>query len=631
MFKKLFKNFIFLLYLEFLYGLFTYSSYLRVSIVNIVLFTFINSVVVTILTNIFNDKVNKIISYAIYCILPVWYSIYYIFNKVFNMTFSISLFKISDQALQFGWNTVLSILENIYFIILLFIPLIIIIVSNRRKIKAKKRNINKKRNIILLLIMFVLSIIIFTLNIIFQGKGDNSTYRLYFKVNNNSLNIERLGVINATIVDIERSIFGFKEEVKIVDENKLIDEEDSLFDYGYNVLDLELPDNNISDYINGISGTKKNKYTGMFKDYNLIYIVAESFSELAVSEELTPTLYKLVNNGFIFSNFYSSNNSSTIGGEFGALTGLYADSSILSRWRSGNNYYPYGLGNVFKNLNYDTFAYHNNSYVFQDRNIYLKSQGFDNFKGCYNGMEKIMNCNVWPQSDVEMVDATVSDYMNSDKFMAYYMTVSGHFYYSFSENSMAKKNRSLVDDLPYSENVKGYIATQIELDRALELLLQKLEEANKLDNTVIVLVADHYPYRLTLGEVNEMSSYQRDNVISVNKNNLIIYNSKMKNIKIDKVGMPTDIVPTIYNLFGIDYDSRLFMGSDLLSDSLGIAYFTNSSWVTDKGVYYASSGEFKGEDVDLDYISNINSIVSNKRSMSRQIIANNYYNSVKFK
>ena len=165
----------------------------------------------------------------------------------------------------------------------------------------------------------------------------------------------------------------------------------------------------------------------------------------------------------------------------------------------------------------------------------------------------------------------------------------------------------------------------------MELLLQKLEEANKLDNTVIVLVADHYPYRLTLGEVNEMSSYQRDNVISVNKNNLIIYNSKMKNIKIDKVGMPTDIVPTIYNLFGIDYDSRLFMGSDLLSDSLGIAYFTNSSWVTDKGVYYASSGEFKGEDVDLDYISNINSIVSNKRSMSRQIIANNYYNSVKFK
>ena len=246
-------------------------------------------------------------------------------------------------------------------------------------------------------------------------------------------------------------------------------------------------------------------------------------------------------------------------------------------------------------------------------------------------MEKLINCNIWPQSDVEMIDATVSDYINRDRFMVYYMTVSGHFYYGFSENAMAVKNRSLVNDLPYSENVRGYIATQIELDKSLELLLKKLDEANKLDNTVIVLVADHYPYNLTLNEVNEMSSYQRDSVVGVNKNNLIIYNSKMKKVNVSKVGMPTDIIPTVYNLFGIDYDSRLFMGSDLLSDSLGLAYFTNSSWVTDKGIYYASSGEFKGEDVSSDYISNINSIVSNKRSISRQIINNNYYNQIKFK
>lgn len=629
MYKKLFYNFIFLLYLEFLYGLFTYSSYLRISIINIVLFTLINSIIVTLLTTVFNDKINKIISYIIYSILPVWYSVYYIFNKVFKTTFSISLFKIADQALQFGWNTVLSILQNIYFILLLFVPLVLIIISNKNN--KENKIIKKKKNIIILLVLLVLSILIYGFNIIIQGKGDNSTYRLYFKINNNALNIERLGVINASILDIERGIFGFKEEVKVVDENNLLEEDDSLFDYGYNVLDIELPDNSISNYIKNTSGTKKNKYTGMFNNYNLIYIVAESFSELAVSEKLTPTLYKLVNNGFVFENFYSSNNASTIGGEFGALTGLYADMSILSRWRSGNNYYPYGIGNVFKNLNYSTFAYHNNSYLFQDRNIYLKSQGFDNFKGCYNGMEKLINCNIWPQSDVEMIDATVSDYINRDRFMVYYMTVSGHFYYGFSENAMAVKNRSLVNDLPYSENVRGYIATQIELDKSLELLLKKLDEANKLDNTVIVLVADHYPYNLTLNEVNEMSSYQRDSVVGVNKNNLIIYNSKMKKVNVSKVGMPTDIIPTVYNLFGIDYDSRLFMGSDLLSDSLGLAYFTNSSWVTDKGIYYASSGEFKGEDVSSDYISNINSIVSNKRSISRQIINNNYYNQIKFK
>jgi phosphoglycerol transferase MdoB-like AlkP superfamily enzyme len=121
----------------------------------------------------------------------------------------------------------------------------------------------------------------------------------------------------------------------------------------------------------------------MFDGMNLIFVVAESFNEIAVSEELTPTLYKMVNNGFNFKNYYTSNNLSTIGGEFQALTGLYADNSLLSSWRGGEAYFPYGLGTMFKNDGYKTYAYHNNSAYFQDRNVYLKSQGFNNFKGCY--------------------------------------------------------------------------------------------------------------------------------------------------------------------------------------------------------------------------------------------------------
>lgn len=88
--------------------------------------------------------------------------------------------------------------------------------------------------------------------------------------------------------------------------------------------------------------------------------------------------------------------------------------SILPKWRSGSNTYPYSLAHTFQNMRYKTYAYHNNSYAFQDRNVYLKSQGFDNFKGCYNGMEKIMNCNTWPQSDKEMFDSTVVDYVDGD-------------------------------------------------------------------------------------------------------------------------------------------------------------------------------------------------------------------------
>ena len=226
-----------------------------------------------------------------------------------------------------------------------------------------------------------------------------------------------------------------------------------------------------------------------------------------------------------------------------------------------------------------------------------------------------------------MIKSTVSDYINSERpFLTYYMTVSGHFHYNFNSNSMALKNKKYVNDLNYNENVKAYLATQIELDRAMELLLNELDKAGKLDDTVIVLTADHFPYNLDIDDINTLSSYERDVLIEANSNNLIIYNNKMKSVNIDKVGMSIDVLPTVLNLFGMEYDSRIIMGKDILSTSTGIAIFKDKSWVTNKGVYHASTGEFiKYEDVDDNYVENINNIVNNRAAISRMIVANDYY------
>jgi phosphoglycerol transferase MdoB-like AlkP superfamily enzyme len=200
-------------------------------------------------------------------------------------------------------------------------------------------------------------------------------------------------------------------------------------------------------------------------------------------------------------------------------------------------------------------------------------------------------------------------------------------HYDFSGNSIAAKNRNLVKDSGYSEEASAYIATQIELDKAVEVLLNKLEENNKLDDTVIVLLADHYPYDLPLNVINELSSYERDQLIEANSNNLIIYNNKMKSIDVSKVGMSIDVLPTVLNLFGIDYDSRLIMGKDILSNNEGIAIFKDKSWVTDKGVYYASTGRFvsSNEAIPDGYVDNINNIVNNRVAISRMIVSNDYY------
>ena len=620
-YKNLFLNLLSILYLEFLFGLLTIDVYSRSSIINIVIFSLIVSTIITILNN-------KIISYITYGILGFYFSMQFILKKVFGFYFSFNLFKLTDQILKFGNETIISILKNIYAIVLFFLPLIFLIIYRRK--------IVKETNILKYICVLLIGIGLFGLDIKLQKNNENSIYYLYTSINDTSLNNEKLGVINSGILDLHRTIFGFKEKIEPVIS---IDESDDIFEYKDNKLNIDfknLRTNNseiasLNNYMDSISPTKQNKYTGIFKGKNLIYIVAESFNEIGVREDLTPTLYKLVNSGFKFNNYYSSNNLSTIGGEFQALTGLYADSSILYTWRRGLNYFPYGLANVFKKEGYNTFAYHDHFYNFQDRDKYLKALGFDNYKGCYNGLEDKIKCNIWPEYDTEMIRATTDDYLNStEPFMVYYMTVSGHLAYNFGSNEVAIKNREKVNNLPYSDSAKAYLATQIELNDALELLINTLEEKNKLDDTVIVLLADHYPYGLTVDQINEISDYKKDGIIGVNDSNLIIWNSKLKTIEVDKVSMSIDVLPTVYNLFEIDYDSRLFAGSDILSTREGMAIFNERSWVTDKGKYFGSSNNFvQSEEVDGNYIKTINNIMNNKISISKLIVKNNYYDYLK--
>lgn len=633
-YKKYLYVLLSLIYMDFIYNIFAYDNFKITSCINMLLFAIINAGIITIITGLFKEKINKIITYIIYIFLWFWYNLHYIFYKVFVSPFSMTLLKQSDQTLKFPKNIIISILQNFHMIILFLVSVVLLIIF-RKKIKFDKL---KLKTILVYLVLIIISIGLYIGNIFLQPREVGYVYNLFYETNNVSLNIENLGVMGATYLDVKRLIFGINEKIQVVkpaeNDEELIDEP-VVIEYEYNYQDIDFDKGNndtINNFMKNEVGSKQNEYSGMFKGKNLVFIVAESFSEIAVSEKYTPTLYKLVHDGFDFKNFYTSNNLSTIGGEFQALTGLYADNTILSSWRGGWAYYPYGLGKMFKENGYNTFAYHNNSAYYQDRNVYLKTQGFDNFKGCYNGLEKLINCETWPQSDIEMMKATSDDYINSDKpFMTYYMTVSGHFYYNFNDNYIASKNRNLVSDMELPEDVKGYVATQIELDRALQTLMDKLAAAGKLDDTVFVLLADHYPYNLPINYINMLSDYERDSLIEANSNNLIIYNSKMERVEIDKVGMSIDVLPTVLNLFGINYDSRLIMGKDILSTNEGIAIFKDKSWVTNKGTYYASTGRFiqkEGEEIGNGYVDYINGIVNNRVAISRMIVSSNYYKSI---
>ena len=104
-----------------------------------------------------------------------------------------------------------------------------------------------------------------------------------------------------------------------------------------------------------------------------------------------------------------------------------------------------------------------------------------------------------------------------------------------------------------------------------------------------------------------------------------------KNIKIDKIAESLDILPTILNLFGINYDSRLLIGKDILSDTDGLVILNDRSWITKYGKYNASTQKFTSlteEEIPENYVNKINEIVANKFVISKNILDTNYYKHV---
>ena len=393
----------------------------------------------------------------------------------------------------------------------------------------------------------------------------------------------------------------------------------------------------IAEYTQSMTPTNRNEYTGMFEGYNLIYLTAEGFSPYAVDENLTPTLYKLVHSGFVFDEFYVPLwSTSTSDGEYTNCTGLIPD-QMHSMKRSKDNAMPFTLPAFFSLEGVNSYAFHDNSLSYYDRNLSHPNLGY-NFMASKLGDLKesewggqvfaMENANYWPASDLDMMKATMPIYVNDDRFHVYYMTVSGHMNYNFSGNKMSGIHKEEVADLPYSEEGCAYIACNIELDRALEYMIEELDRAGKLENTVICLSADHYPYAMEVANLEELAGRPLDGTLDIYRNNLILWNSEMETVEVTKPASSVDILPTLLNLFGFEYDSRLYAGRDILSDSAPLVIFKDRSFITDRVIYNNKSKETiwrEGYEEDEEYFAAIQSQVKGLYNYSANILNNDYY------
>lgn len=414
---------------------------------------------------------------------------------------------------------------------------------------------------------------------------------------------------------------------------------------------LAAADGNCADidaYVSSLTPSSQNAYTGAFEGKNLILICAEAFSGFLIDPELTPTLYRLSTKGINFNDYYQQSIAGTTGGEYQLLFGLIPTSGGSSIKEITQNGTHTNIGALLNEKGYFGMAFHNSTYTYYDRHETHTKLGYSGgYMGVGNGLEKLISPK-WPASDLELMQETLPMYIDRQPFNAYYMTVSGHSVYDFGNNAMSRENKDAVDvwceerNLSYTEPVRAYIAANLELEKAVAYLVETLEEKGIADDTVICIAPDHFPYGLdsdaSLGNMpylSELYGYQVDTYEERDRSRAIIWCGTLEDsepIIVDTPASSVDILPTLCNLFGVEWDSRLYVGRDVLSDALPLVFFGNYDWKTDLGHYSATKNTFTPTDentvIPEDYVNQISSMVRNRMTFSKSVLSHDYYTHV---
>lgn len=610
------------------------------------IFSLVPACVLTVVSSIFNNsKVNRLIACILTAILAIWYSSQIVYNNVFGTFFVINSISRggAGQALNSVDMIFTALKSRIFFILLMFLPLVFCIIFGKRLSMFNKTKISVKVILLCAAVVFQITGML-TVNIDKSSSDTKSAYNLYHGELQQNAACEKFGLFTMQRLDISRMLFGYKSDIRKTEstepattvspatadtpEKKV---EAQIIETDFDKLSAEAKNDDLKslyEYFSDEQPSYTNEYTGIFKDYNIIFITAESFSQYVIDKDLTPTLYRMYSEGFQFENYYSPAwGVSTTDGEYANLTGLTPKSGVWSFSQSAedNVSFPFTLGEESRTNSYkEVRAYHNHTYDYYDRDEYLTNIGYD-YSAIGKGLD--LGENVWPNSDLKMMQKTVDDYINADSFSVYYMTVSGHGGYSY--NTMSQRNADLVKDLEYSDEVKGYIAANIELDKALEYLFDRLEKAGKLDNTVICLTTDHYPYSLDeFNGLDELAGHKVDTVFERYKNSWLLWSGSMEEpVSVKTYCSSLDVLPTLLNMLGFEYDSRTIIGTDVFGSKEPFVVFADRSWISQNGMYNANSGEYtafknaaKKDDIDA-----LNTKCTNMFTVSRMILDTNVY------
>ncbi len=526
-----------------------------------------------------NPKPRKIVSCVINVLLLIISIINYFMNSYFHSVFSWKDLFLSGDGLSF-LNSVFKFINlKLILFILTSIDIILLIFKTRTR---KFYQIKSKQSFVVIpLILIIMVCRIVFINVKLDNASDGwdsrevktnlSNYYKNWIVPENLLRL--CGTYEYLIKDFNHSFFQKDDSIKAKEY--------------------------VSEYISENKNISNgNNYNGIFKNKNLIFVMMESMDDWMVNEETTPTIYNMMQHGFNFNNHYSPGyvTGETANTEFIANTGMYPSINKLSpNYAYVDNNYPYSIANLFKKEGYITNSFHRSSgYIYNRENMHL-SFGYSKYHS-YWDMEiddKHMDLDSYI-----IKNGYNKIVLSNDKFMSFIITYSPHSPYTYDKiecTTNLDDIKNIYPDVVDEEYLCGFSAAR-ETDNMFKLLLEKLENDNLLNDTIIVAFTDH-PNGIVIRE---------DETKKLNKTKFFIYSSEMGSNQVDTITSSINILPTVINLFGIN-SKYLYTGYDALN--------TNEEYVIFNDYTYYDGNE----------LNKINNYLSRKLEYSSDVLISNYY------
>lgn len=533
------------------------------------------------------SKIAYWLLFSVSFILFLTNAIYYSFT---NFYFSFNLILMAGEGSSYIWDTIIHANPLIY---VFAVAIILIAVIAFKKAPVKKEFRPKRLGIIFLI--FVVLHLLAPLCLGFANsnlkwssfKNPRNVYNSYSD-SNKSMRVS--GLYEYSFRNFYITFLKPKETIS--------DDDKAFLDKIYKAEDTKQAD----------------KYTGIFKDKNVIFLQLEGMDNWLLTKETTPNLYNLMKHSINFKDHYSiyTGGGSTFNSEFAVNTGFTTPVSYTENvYTLNTNTFDNTMAKLFKNEGYTVNAFHMNSSGFYSRGINYKAWGYDN----YFGLVDIAN---YDSLDYELDRELILNktfyknmFQQKGKFVDYIISYTPHTPFTTTKEvgqlvAEMKYGKDNVPDLSEEETAKLMVG---ETDYMVGLLIQALKDNNLYDNTVIVAYADHYLYTINDKTVLDKNKNTLGNLI--NHTPFFIWSSDIKPENVNKVTMQMNILPTVLNLFGIDYNSNYYLGTNALAKNYkGIAFFSDYSWY-DGNVY-----------VDDDKILNNGKLSKKKREATSELVHN---------